>query len=164
MRSARLRHPLSPPQPQHRLEAQCASTSDQIQSEGDLPRIQAAFHSLHSPSLWLRLKTCGGGNYDTQNAHYRTGASTHTGKRTSDLRFHWDSMTHACVPQNKCHRTCMQLNFELIKQLRTRKKRETAGQNKIHYSSCSFYKSHLFPVYHHLIIHIQKEAIRHLFS
>lgn len=46
VRSGRVRHPLSPPQPQHRLEAQRASTSDQIQDSGDLPRIQAAFHSL----------------------------------------------------------------------------------------------------------------------
>lgn len=36
---------LSSPQPPPRLEAQRATPSDQIQREGDLPRIQAAFHS-----------------------------------------------------------------------------------------------------------------------
>lgn len=49
------------------------------------------FTPLHSPSLWLRLQLCGGGSYDTPNAHYHTGASTHTRKRARDLRFQGDS-------------------------------------------------------------------------
>lgn len=60
------------------------------------------FTPLHSPSLWLRLKMCGGGSYDTPNAQYHTGAITLTGKRTTYLTFQRDSMRHACIPQNKC--------------------------------------------------------------
>lgn len=70
------------------------------------------FTPLHSPSLWLRLKTRGGGSYDTHKAHWRFH-STQTGKRKSDVRFQCKSMRHACI-----HKTseCCCIYIELNKQ------------------------------------------------